>query len=154
MHKVILFALLMCATSSADFMHCAFINPGAKIGYQFGKTGGFIFGVETSVTYAVSQAFAFTGIVGGLELNVNQMEFIKYWEIEFGATLFGIAFGGEWNKGYHGSFRAFTGAMGFISYKHLFNTDVNEVALIGKYPYYLYTVQDHGTYLNGKRIGD
>jgi hypothetical protein len=144
---------LFATLTMADFMSGAFINPGVKIGYQFGRNGGLIIGIENSVTYAVSMFYAYTGLVGGIELNVKKRKFIEYWEIEGGLALVGIAFGGEWNHGYYGSFRIFSGALGFISYKHLLNTKTHEIAFVGKYPYEMFAEYDHGTYRWGKRIG-
>ena len=127
-------------------MNGVFFNPGLKIGYQFGKNGGFIVGFESSVTYAATQLYVYSGLVGGVEFNFKRRRFIEYSEVEGGAAIFGLALGGEWNNGYHGSFRIFSGALGFVSYKHLFKTDIHEIGFIGKRPVNIYTKMDHGEY--------
>jgi hypothetical protein len=137
--------------SLADFMHGTFYNPGIKIGYRFGKNGGFTIGTEHSLTYAVSVFY--TGVVGGIEFNVKQRKLIEYWEIEGGAALFGVAFGGEWNQGHHGTIRLFSGTIGFFSFKHIFAIEIDEIAFVGKYPFEVYAEYDHGTYRWGKRVG-
>jgi hypothetical protein len=144
---------LFASLAMADFMSGIFINPGVKIGYQIGNNGGFIIGIENSVTIAVTSYYGYTGVVGGIELNVSKMKLIEYWEIEGGLALLGIALGGEWNCGYSGSFRVFSGCVGFYSHKYLFKTKMHENAFVGKYPLEMSAVYDHGTYRWGKRIG-
>jgi hypothetical protein len=151
--KAVVLILLISSCAFGDFLQGFFVNPGFKVGYQFGSRPGFVIGFETSVTYAYSQMYVYTGVVGGIELNINQMQLNKYWEAEFGLGPLGMAFGGEWNIDYFGSWRIFAGAMGFVSYKHLFNSRIHEIAVIGKKPYYLWYEADHGTYLFGKRTG-
>jgi hypothetical protein len=152
--KAILIVLSISSISFADFISGTFYNPGIKIGYQFGPRGGFIVGFENSLTAAATFSFLFLGAVGGIEYNINKGKFIEYWEFESGFGLGGIALGGEWNYGYHGSFRIFTGAIGYISYKRIFDARINELALIGKYPCPIVTVEDHGSYIFGKRTSD
>jgi len=148
--RVCLLLLIICSTSFADLIAGAYYSPGIKIGYQFGRFGGFTIGFENSIVGAFFYGMPYAGIVGGVGVNVNQKEFIGYWEIESGFTPLGIALGGEWYKGYHGSIRVFGGTLAFISYKHLFRTHINEFSLIGKVPLPVYEVMDHGTYLFGR----
>lgn len=117
----VLLILTASSLSFADFMSGTFYSPGIKIGYQFGKRGGVVIGFENSLIAAATFYRFFTGAVGGIEFNVTKRKFIGYWEIEGGVGFGGIALGGEWNYGYHGSFRIFTGAFGYLSYKYIYS---------------------------------
>jgi hypothetical protein len=149
-NKAVLIMLICSPVAFSDLLCGVYYNPGLKIGVQFGKHTDFIIGFENSITGALYYGTPFAGLVGGIEFNVNSGEFIKYWEIEGGMAIFGLALGGEWNNGYHGSIRAFGGAGLWFSCKHLFKTRINEISLIGKYPYPFYQVMDHGTFIFGK----
>lgn len=143
--------LLVCISFvSADLMYGAYYNPGLKLGIQFGKKTSFIVGFENSLTLARTYGMPFFGLVGGIAYNFNQKNFLEYWEIEGGFTPLGMAFGGEWNNGYHASIRFFGGALGYISYKHLLRTKRHEISLIGKIPLGFYEVMDHGVYIFGR----
>ncbi len=144
--KIAFFITFCFSLSSADLISGVYYNPGLKLGVQFGKTTDFLLGFENSITAAMLYGMPFCGLVGGIAFNFKRKKFIEYLEIEGGFIPLGIAFGGEWNDGYHGSFRVFSGALGYLSYKHLFKTSIHEISLIGKHPYGLYEVTDHGVY--------
>jgi hypothetical protein len=98
---------------------------------------------ENSIVGSFLYGMPFAGIVGGVGLNLNRSNFIGYWEVEAGFTPLGVAFGGQWYSGYHHSIRVFSGALAFLSYKYLFKSTVNEIALVGKFPIPFYLVMDH-----------
>jgi hypothetical protein len=150
--KTILLSLLLWSCPLADLIYGAYYSPGIKIGFQLGKNGGTILAFENSLTGAFFLGTPFAGIVGGIGIDINRSKFIGYWEIEAGFTPLGIALGGQWNSGYYHSIRVFGGAMAFLSYKHLFKSNMNEIALVGKLPYGFYEVMDHGTYIFGKEV--
>jgi len=43
--------LLFVSVQNISFAQRTFISPGIKLGYQFGKDGGFTFGIEMSLTF-------------------------------------------------------------------------------------------------------
>jgi hypothetical protein len=142
--------MLVASTAFADLIKGIYYNPGLKIGVQFGEKVNFLIGFENSITAALYYGWPYGGLVGGIAFNINQGTFIKYWEIEAGFVPLGIALGGEWNNGYHSSFRIFGGALVYISYKHLLKTKIHEIDLVGKIPVGLYQVMDHGIFVFGK----
>jgi hypothetical protein len=152
--KIGIICLSLASFSSADLVMGVFYNPGIKIGVQFGKKTDIVIGFENSVVGTMFYGYPIIGLVGGIEFDVNRLKFIEYWELEGGLSVLGIALGGEWNNAYYHSIRVFGGPGIYLSYKHLFKADINEIGLVGKRPCELYVEMDHGTYVFGKRVGD
>jgi hypothetical protein len=154
---LVLTIFLLYVESSADLLRLVSFNPGLKIGYEFGSRHGFLIGFESSLTYSRPYFYLtrpWGGIVGGIQFNVHDKHFLPYWEIEGGYFVLGMAFGGEWDQQYFSRYRVFGGLVGYLSYKKRINDTNREIALVGKYPYFIYEESDHGTYLWGKETGD
>ncbi len=116
-----------------------YFNPGIKLGYQFGKNGGFIYGFEVSLTTY--------GPNGGLVGFVSNIDFCKgNTKLHFGlqaSTLVGIEIGPtvyfEDKNIYYG---ITTAAFGYIfilpyyEFSYIFDKDItiNQLGIFGKLP--------------------
>jgi len=109
--KAVMLLSLFYSLICSDLISGVYCNPGLKLGVQFGRKPEFILGFENSITAALYYGWPYAGIVGGIEFNFGQRKIVEYWEVEFGFTPVGVAFGGEWNRGYHSSIRIFGGGV-------------------------------------------
>jgi hypothetical protein len=109
-----------------------FINPGLKIGYEFGKQNGFILGCELSTGY--SESFLLFGLVSGLQKNINQNKYLGYFECEAGHWFGGLALGMEIGSEEYKSprLRCYGGAALYLSLRYSFIGNMFEVSIVGK----------------------
>lgn len=56
--------LFFVLVQNISFAQTTFISPGIKLGYQFGKDGGFTFGVEISYTYLEEEGSVYGPLYG------------------------------------------------------------------------------------------
>ena len=124
-----------------------FLNPGLKIGYDFGKKGGFFIGFEASA--GVASEFMLAGVVVGFQSNFKQQAVVKYVEGEIGTAVLGLSLGRQWADYEKPKFRArlWGGAFGYLSLK-VAPTSINpfELGLVGKLP--LLLLADEGLYFS------
>ncbi len=62
MKALVALLLLFVFPQNISIAQRTFINPGIKLGYQFGKDGGFSFGFETSFTYMGEKGFFYGAV--------------------------------------------------------------------------------------------
>lgn len=61
LHQTIAFMLIMMACTSQNLLAggpMVFLNPGVKFGYNFGEKGGFMYGLEVSITSTFTDSFS------------------------------------------------------------------------------------------------
>jgi hypothetical protein len=120
-----------------------YISPGLKVGWQFGKRGGAIAGIELSGGVLIAEKFI-GGIVYGFQRNLNIKRNISYFEGQIGTPLFGIAVGRDYyhrkshggavsDESYEFRTRIFVGCMGYLTFKKSFGW-AYELGLVGKVP--------------------
>ena len=142
--------LLLGTPVAADWGSFVAINPGMKVGYEFGRTPGFTLGAEVDATVAMANPFVYAvwgGVVLGTQFNFRQRRWIHYQEVEAGIPLVGTALGFEW-RGHVPIFhiRAFNGLVAYVSYKYVPRVGCHELSFIPKYTVFVnYTVDHSGT---------
>ena len=114
----------------AEINPTVFINPGIKIGYQFGAKEGFVFGPEFSVGYFAGNGGF--GPVVGMVFGSNIVRFEPYAEFEIGTPMVGYSLGISPNEFYQ---RIWFGFIGYASYK--FHSHKKEISIIPKLPFLL-----------------
>jgi hypothetical protein len=97
-----LFTIVFLPTTVSGQSHRTAINPGIKLGYEFGDNGGFVFGVEISlVVEKQSSDYYYYGFV----LSTDKCRDLKKYHIgvEGGRGLMGICIGPSFlsQKGEH-----------------------------------------------------
>jgi hypothetical protein len=114
-----------------------FINPGIKIGYEFGNQPGITFGLELSYVMMTSD-FVFGRPVLGVTKNIKKNNFIPYFELEGGFSGLGVTYGIEWDRSLQSRIRLFVGTGVYFSYLIVFNNfnEINTSEFYGtlKYP--------------------
>lgn len=112
-----------------------FINPGLKIGWQFGEKSGMVVGAE--ISGGRCKEFGYTGVVCGYQYNLFRRQPLSYIEFEIGKYLLGGAAGVEFSgkSGPATRIRLIGGALLFLSYTYSFSEGSKEIDLVGKYPY-------------------
>jgi hypothetical protein len=129
------------------------INPGLKLGYEFGASPGVVIGIETSVTVGYSY-FLYGGVVGGVQYAFKSGNITHYEEIEVGVPFFGIAVGGEMREQYQPRFRIYSGLGMYCSVKLPIEDGITEVAWTGKYSVFPREVWDSGREYSWRTLRD
>jgi hypothetical protein len=115
-----------------------FFNPGIKIGYAFGKNGGFTAGAEASFGVGNWERNDIMGMVIGYTRCFNASRYnTACLEFEYGTLAFGGALGLVLNTKsnvVNPSIRGFAGFGGYLSYRYVFGSIPEEMSLIGKLP--------------------
>lgn len=106
-----------------------YLNPGIKLGYSFGKEGGFVFGFEVSATYFNEKESTFWGVVFDYD-KISTLNRIHI-GIEGSKSVFGLDLGPTFAWDENNKYTGFS----IIPYTGLF-----------AYPYYNFT------WLGGKGV--
>lgn len=116
-----------------------YLNPGIKLGYQFGENGGFVYGFEVSVTTYTKSSFPLPGIVfnidrckGKTKVHLGAQTSLML-GIELGPTLYLDNDNKYW--GVTSTLFGFVFAMPYYEYTYLFDTNnLHQIGLLGKVP--------------------
>ncbi len=129
---IVLSLLALFGECKAALSH--YLNPGIKIGYQFGNNNGFVIGPEISFTAIDDKSLVYFGPVFGISLFPKNFHIISYAEAEFGWKALGISLGSQWDKGLQSRLRIFAGAIGFASFMVNLSDFSRECAGVVKVP--------------------
>lgn len=116
-----------------------YLNPGVKLGYQFGENGGFVYGFEVSVTTYTKSSFPLPGVVfnidrckGKTKIHLGAQTSLML-GMELGPTLYI-----DNDKQYWGvstTIFGFVFAIPYYEYTYLFDTNnLHQIGLFGKVP--------------------
>jgi len=137
---IFILALLLPANNCSGRQRNWYFNPGVKLGYAFGKDGGFISGVELSLTTTLDNQRGAWGILFSLE------KCRSYTMLHFGGEIFpnspiGFSFGpslirqNDKNE-FGASATLFGGALILPYYRYTYRhslTDINELGAFLKW---------------------
>jgi len=82
-----------------------FVNPGVKLGYQFGQNGGFVYGFEVSLT-ALHVGFPIVGFVWNVDFCRDNTK--VHFGAELSAGIIGINIGPSFYTTKNGSYTGLT----------------------------------------------
>ena len=124
--------LLVVPVSIYSFTIGQFVNPGIKIGYEFGTNHCWVIGAEISYVI-VNRDFFYGGPNIGIIKRISKHgNWVPYCEIETGFGPLGGAVGLEFDKNMLLSYRVFAGGMLYCSYKWTSGTNNRELSSIFK----------------------
>jgi hypothetical protein len=109
------------------------VNPGIKIGYEFGANHCWVIGAE--ISYVVfNKNFFYGGPIVGITKRISKTgNFVPYCEFEAGWGPLGLALGIELDKKALVRHRVFAGGLLYCSYKWTMDTKDGELSGILKY---------------------
>ena len=109
------------------------LNPGIKIGYEFGNNPGFVIGAEISYVF-ITNKFLYFGPVLGISRNSFSKKLSPYFEGELGFGPIGTSLGCKWDDYLKFKMRFFVGAFGYFSYAIIPEDNSSEISGIIKVP--------------------
>jgi len=136
----ILFASLLIFVSlqNISFSQETFINPGVKLGYQFGENGGFSLGFEISFTFLAKDG-AIYGVL--FDLDKFQRSWYYHFGLEFATHFVGVEIGptlwGGNNSDWGFGTTVYTGVVLYPYYRYTFmnrNPNLHEIGTYIKFP--------------------
>jgi hypothetical protein len=139
--------VLVCHTFSSQKIYQS-INPGVKIGYNWGKNSGWVWGGELSYVGYSRNSFFFGPVCGATFHFKNAVQPTWYLEAECGSVFAGgIALGMEIDNGIFGRARLFLGEGGYVSGKITMGKRDIELYSAVKYPVKITQPKDLGEWL-------
>ncbi len=149
MHKKIIYLILIIVTTSlaGDFPRAVvLISPSVKIGYEFGKQRGIVFGGELLIQIPyLDEPLPWVGLITGFEKRYSQKRFAFYGEVACGIPFIGVSLGTEYyNKEFKLRCSILSEALfGALRYKLPIKNSSHEISLIGRAPIHIYAIWKH-----------
>lgn len=138
MKNLIALMLIFVSLQNISIAQKTFINPGVKLGYQFGENGGFSLGFEISFTFLAKDG-AIYGVL--FDLDKYQRRWHYHFGLEFWTHFAGVEIGptfcggniSDWGFGT----TVYSGAVLYPYYRYTFmnrNPNLNEIGTYIKFP--------------------
>ena len=110
---LIFFPLFFCSKNVFSIEPAIYLNPGVKLGYQFGEGGGAVVGLELSIT-SLSLGYPIIGLVSNIDYCKGNTKL--HFGAEVSAGVLGIDIGPSFYYTDKGTFNALTFGAYSLSY--------------------------------------